>query len=279
MSHTARSVDRRLCPHNPMRYLDVQDRQQVWRSLHLTALNTWSRPHSGQLATLVFGDANEHSYSQIDFVMIRSHHVTDQAKTSHVLADFPVAGWRDGTRHCPVFALLPTPRACWSTKARSTQAVQIDREWLLRDLRLAEPTLTLQALQAEVEANLTQPIETFNQVLLRAGERRYPLRRAPANRDPGEQCEEMWGLFREMRQQRLGVVTAWQQWARFIQAHRIHKARSQERSKQRRISLLEQAQQAGDRGDAHGLSKVVKQLAPKAPRIRKLQLRRNDLGR
>ena len=46
------------------------------------------------------------------------------------------------------------------------------------------------------------------------------------------------------------------------------KARSKERSKQRRINLLDQAQQAANRGDAHGL------WAPKAPRG-KLQLRRN----
>ena len=87
----------------------------------------------------------------------------------------------------------------------------------------------------------------------------------------------MWRIFREMRAHQFsmqGVVTAWKQWTRFSQAHRLHETRSKERSKQRKLDLLAQAQQAADRGDAHGLWRTIKQLAPRAPR-RKLQLHKN----
>eukprot|EP00439_Symbiodinium_sp_Y106_P022897 s2239_g2.t2 len=168
-----------IVPHNQLYYLDVQDHQQVWRSLHLTALNTWSLPQSGQLATFVFGEANAQSYSQIDFVMIRSQHVTNQAKTSHVLADFPVAAWRGGTKHCPVFAWIPVPRSKWRQSLKQQPVVQIDREQLVRDLRCTEAPPTLQALRREVADQLHLPLESFNQVLLQAGERHYPLRRQP----------------------------------------------------------------------------------------------------
>ena len=267
-----------VVPHNPLYYPDVQDHQHVWRSLHLTALNTWSRPQHGQLATFIFGEANDQSYSQIDFVMIRSHHITDQARTSQVVADFPVAAWRGGTKHCPVLALVPVPRVLWKPQQHQTKPAQIDRDSLLRDLRQQEPSQALQALRTEVDAHMHQPLDTFNQVLLQAGEKLSTSAQALTQSEALANCaRDMWRLFRGMRRHRFtmqGVITAWRQWAQFTQAHRIHKARSKERSKQRRINLLDQGQQAANRGDAHGLWATVRQLAPKAPR-RKLQLRRN----
>ena len=70
-----------------------------------------------------------------------------------------------------------------------------------------------------------------------------------------------------------GVITAWRQWTEFIRAHRIYKERAKQTSKQRKLDLLRQAQQAADKGNAHELWKTARTLAPKAPRKR-LQLRR-----
>ena len=77
--------------------------------------------------------------------------------------------------------------------------------------------------------------------------------------------------MRAQRRTAKGMLTAWQLWVRFQQAHRIHKQRSRRRTKDRRDELLVQAQQAADQGNTYGLWRIVKQLAPKAPRKR-LQL-------
>ena len=68
-----------------------------------------------------------------------------------------------------------------------------------------------------------------------------------------------------------GVMTAWRLWVQFQRAHSIHKQRSKERVRRKRDDLLEQANAAAWKGNLFGLWKVVKQLAPKAPRKR-LQL-------
>ena len=209
-----------VVPHNPLYYPDVQDHQHVWRSLHLTALNTWSRPQHGQLATFIFGEANDQSCSQIDFVMIRSHHITDQARTSQVVADVPVAAWRGGTKHCPVLALVPVPRVLWKPQQHQTKPAQIDRDSLLRDLRQQEPSQALQALRTEDICishwtpstrffyNRRETLSTSAQALTQS--------EALAN------CaRDMWRLFRGMRRHRFtmqGVITAWRKWAQFTQA-------------------------------------------------------------
>ena len=60
--HTCGQV---VVQHNPLHYVDLQDHQQVWRTLHLTALNTWQRPQHGQVATFLLGEhesaASEHA--------------------------------------------------------------------------------------------------------------------------------------------------------------------------------------------------------------------------
>ena len=79
------------------------------------------------------------------------------------------------------------------------------------------------------------------------------------------------GQYRRTAQ---GIVSAWKVWVQFQKAHRIHKQRSKQRTKQKRDDLLEQAQQSARAGNLCGLWKVVKQLAPKAPR-RRLQLHKD----
>ena len=87
----------------------------------------------------------------------------------------------------------------------------------------------------------------------------------------------MWQLFRQMRSQRFtaqGILQAWQLWVRFSQAHRLHKQRSQTRSKVRKAELLQEAQTAAARGNSHAMWQVVKKLAPKS-KSKKVQLYKN----
>ena len=154
--------------------------QQVWRTLHLTALNTWIQPQHGQLATFVFEGTEHQPQSQIDFIMIRSHHCTARSKQAGIIADFPVAAWRNGAKHYPVRAEVPLPRPQWISRPAQTKPVSIDQDRLLQELRADPPPPALQALRCEVQQKLqcsSQPIEDSNLILTEVAQTYYP---APA---------------------------------------------------------------------------------------------------
>ena len=122
-------------PPNPLHYTDYSDHQQVWRTLHLTALNTWTRPQHGQVATFVFEGTEQPIQSQIDFIMIRSHHCTQRSKKAGIIEAFPVAGWRTEAKHFPVRAEVPLPRPHWTPRPQTEKPVHIDQDKLINDLR------------------------------------------------------------------------------------------------------------------------------------------------
>eukprot|EP00439_Symbiodinium_sp_Y106_P065329 s1190_g10.t1 len=258
-------------PPNPMYYADHSDHQQVWRTLHLTALNTWIQPQHGQLATFVFEGTEHQPQSPIDFIMIRSHHCTARSKQAGIIADFPVAAWRSGAKHYPVCAEVPLPRPRWNRRPAPEKPVRIDQDRLIQELRADPPPPALQALRNEVQQNplcSSQPIEDSNLILTEAAQKYYPAT-APATSTASQPealancAREMWRLFRLMRAQRFsasGVITAWRTWTQYMQAHRIHKARAKERSKSRKRDLLQQAQAAATKHDARELYKIIKQL-------------------
>ena len=127
-------------PPNPLHYTDHQDHQQVWRALHLTALNTWIRPQHGQVATFMFEGTEHQPQSQIDFVIIRSHHCATRSKQAGIIESFPGAAWRSGAKHFPVRAEVPLPRPQWTHRPAAEKPVQIDQERLIQDLRSTEPS-------------------------------------------------------------------------------------------------------------------------------------------
>ena len=265
-------------PYSPLHYVDCQDHQHVWQTLHLTALNTWHRPTHGQVATFSLGDHTATFRAQIDFIMIRAQHVTALSKQACIVADFPVAGWRGGPRHFPVLADVPVPRPKWSQGTqRSVQpTVQIDGEKIIADLRSPIITPAMASLRQEVQAHLTEHIDSYDELLVQAAHKYYPLKRPtqPVLNEAealANDARRLWSMFRSMRAHRHSIPG--RQWAEFSRAHRIYKARAKQRSKQRKTDLLCQAQQAADKGNAHELWKTVKLLAPKAPK-KGLQLHR-----
>ena len=270
-------------PFDDKRYMDLQDHQHVWRALFLTALNTWQQPSHGQVATFAMGESETAARSQIDFIMIKAQHVTMRAKQASIIADYPVAAWRGGPRHYPVLAMVPIPKPPWNHKVQAQASpVHIDREQLIGDSRMEHPPPRLENLRADISANLNLPVDSYNTVLMQAAQKHYPLKKndmqAPTPSEELANCaKRMWSLFRQMRSHRFtlpGILTAWKQWTQFQQAHRINKERSKQRSKQRKIDLLQQAQQAADQGNVHELWKTIRRLAPKAPRKR-LQLHKD----
>ncbi|CAE7523074.1 MCAT, partial [Symbiodinium sp. CCMP2456] len=81
-----------------------------------------------------------------------------------------------------------------------------------------------------------------------------PAAQVEATQELANCARQMWALFRDMRSHSFtaaGVFEAWQQWAKFTQAHREHKQRSKNRSKAWKLELLQQAQQAAKVGDMH----------------------------
>ena len=264
-----------VLPHNVLHYKDFKDHQNVVDSLHLSVLNSWCRPQHGQLATFTFGKLA----SQIDYLMMRQQQTTQEARRAQVIANFPVAAWREGANHHPIEAFIQAPRNTRQLHARQEHFTAcFHQDLLMQDLRADAPSQALQAMRQEA-ANSIRNEDDANTVLPQAARKHYPP--PPRTSHPPDQPEalancakHMWAIFRQMRAQRRtakGMLTAWQLWVRFQQAHRIHKQRSRRRTKDRRDELLVQAQQAADQGNTYGLWRIVKQLAPKAPRKR-LQL-------
>ena len=111
----------------------------------------------------------------------------------------------------------------------------------MQDLRADAPSQALQAMRHEA-ANSIRNEDDANTVLLQVARKHYPP--PPRTSHPPDQPEalancakHMWAIFRQMKAQRRtakGMLTAWQLWVRFQQAHRIHKQRSRRRTKDRR---------------------------------------------
>ncbi|CAE6969563.1 unnamed protein product, partial [Symbiodinium sp. CCMP2456] len=264
--------------HNLSHYRDYQDMQNVLRTLHLCVLNTWCRPQHGQLATFTFGKIA----SQIDFLVVRQQHADARAKKAQILDRFPVGAWREGANHHPVVATITLPKHVYRASPSAGVVPQFDQESLARDLRASHTPEALTALRHAV-ASTIQGVQNAHACMLQAAAAHYPVpekvqRRPDQPEDLANSAKHMWGMFRQMRQQRRtmqGIVTAWRIWQQFQQAHRIHKHRSRQRLKQRRDDLIQQAHDSAVTGNLFGLWRVVKQLAPKAPRKR-LQLHRDN---
>ncbi|CAE7400543.1 unnamed protein product [Symbiodinium sp. CCMP2456] len=200
--------------------------------------------------------------SQIDFVFVRAQHATSRSKQASALVDYPVASWRGGPRHYPIQAEIPVPRPKWNTSAQAPVTTHVDREQMIQDLRSTTTTMAMHNYRQDVQARLPAPLDDPQ---------------ANSQSEELANCARtMWGLFRKMRAHRYGmpgIINAWRQWTEFSRAHRVHKARSKQRSKQRKQDLLQQAQTAAAQGNMHEMWKLIRQLAPKAPKKR-LQLHR-----
>ncbi|CAE7660156.1 MCAT [Symbiodinium sp. CCMP2592] len=245
----------------------------------LVILNTWTAPTSTHsLATFTFGKLK----SQIDFVMVRQNMATAGAKKAGVIHNFPVASWREGANHHAVEALIPMPRPHWMSKPKAAMVPPIDIKQMIADLRSKAGTPALEALRTEVACTLTPDLTDMDKVVMRMAAKHYPQPEKP--QQPPTQPEElansarhMWQLHKRMKAQPYtarGIVEAWKLWTQFSRAHRIHKQRAKVRSKVRRDELLEQAEQAAEKGNAHEMWSVVKRLAPKS-RPKKVQLYRH----
>ena len=245
----------------------------------LCVLNSWTKPTNQRLATFTFGRLE----SQIDFVITKQAQANQVARKAGVMTEFPVACWRDSNSaaHHPVFAFITLPFRLWRPPEQHKQ-LRVDNEAVIRDLRSEHPSPAMQALKERARCHGCTTLAQLDAYMLQAAAELYP--RTRPGRVEGDQplqlancAREMWGLFRKMKKHKFsakGVFEAWKDWALFQRAHRLHKTRSQERSKLRRNELLDQAQTAAQSGDMHAIWATVKALAPKT-KPRKLQLHKD----
>ncbi|CAE7356543.1 unnamed protein product [Symbiodinium sp. CCMP2456] len=187
-----------VLPHNPIRYKDYRDHENVVQTLNLVALNTWCKPRHGQLATFTFGSLA----SQIDYLMVRSRQANSEARRAQVIDQFPVAAWREGANHHPVEARIPVPRLVPKPRLPQASVVRFGQDALPRDAQQAEATPSLTALRQEVSARLRE-IGDANEVLIQAANKHYPLPpRPPRQPDQPEalanSAKHMWALHRAM---------------------------------------------------------------------------------
>ena len=90
---------------------DYKDFLHICEALSLIILNTWNNPKHGQIATFKFGQLS----SQIDYIIVRRPQASNTARRAAVMADYPVAQWREGANHYPVMAYVPVPKRPWKT--------------------------------------------------------------------------------------------------------------------------------------------------------------------
>ena len=152
---------------------DYRDFLHICEALSLSLLNTWAKPPNGQLATFSFGALA----SQIDYIIVRRHQATPEAKQASVITDFPVAGWREGAKHYPVIASVPVPKHRWPPRGAAT-AQRPDLDAVLEDLRLRDPPDRLQLLRSEVTSSL-KASDDFDRVMMQAALHHYPPRPRP----------------------------------------------------------------------------------------------------
>ena len=89
-------------PHKPrFATADVTTLPKLCRPRGLTALNTWASGHRGTYSK---------SYeSQIDFILVRLQDARRNSKAATSDRNFPVATYREGSRHFPVRSQLFIP--------------------------------------------------------------------------------------------------------------------------------------------------------------------------
>ena len=179
------------------------------------------------------------------YIMMRQKQVTPEAREAQVLANFPVAAWREGASHHPIEAYILAPRTARHLHTQRDQHhTGFDRDALMQDLRTETPSPVLQAPRLEAAQNIIDE-NNANEVLLQAAQRHYPppLRQShpPDQPEALANCaKHMWAIFRQMKAQSRtaqGTLIAWGLWVRFQQAHGIHKQRSRRRNKEKRDDL------------------------------------------
>ena len=97
----------------------VRPLQNLLEDHQLTALNTWA---AGRPATHLQGN----SVSQIDFALGRIGQASGQSKSCKPARSFPVASWREGSKHLPLTGWIRHERSYTAGRSKPYDAKSMD---------------------------------------------------------------------------------------------------------------------------------------------------------
>ena len=253
---------------------DVTDLRDLLVTHDLCACNTLRTDVAR--ATFRSGDYQ----SQLDFVFLCRSHASAISRRSRALHSVPVGRWRSGAFHYPVLTEVPChwkPRYKSDIRAKARPSIDIGAlakaSMMQGDPRIAElQEFAVSHVQSDPDL-LT--LDTALTRKVRSNQGSGPWQDALISHG----SKQMRHVYRTMRgQQRTirGLVEAWRCWVQGQRWQVRCKQRSREVRRERRLQLLQEAQQAADTHDAWTLYRIVRKLAPKQ-RGHRFQLRRGCL--
>ena len=258
---------------------DSSDFVSVLHDFDLLAVNTFGK--RSNYTHILDGHAQKFR-SFLDYVLVRRKGTTLRA-TFKILADFPVARWRGGGRHLPVTMQLHFRRFQFA----QSRPNRLWPQWKCRLLgeRIAHRGPDTQAYIAEVTDSLKalcsfSPSQV-NQVLLDAGQRHFHISRPSSLTPPWQDAQhigtirDMWTQYKLAQRQfqycASGLRACFRSWryhTRFQAMHRTVRRNSRLLRRRRFDELLHQAEAKDYHGRVDCLFALLRQHAPKQPRVR-----------
>ena len=261
---------------------DQEDLQALILGLDLCALNTFPSPHPPH--TYMWGTQRSH----IDFLLIRREMADGLSRQSYAMHDHPLGAWRGGARHFMVFAQIPIHWRPWSGQHRQSSAPVVDRH-AIADALSGKADPRIQAFRQDLQLALHPApvdISSLHDTVYSLAVRHFPKQapvRGPRPWQDGtlqQYASRMWGHLRSLRRwaarpgasfSAQAMFHCWRHCILYLRMHRRAQLQGKELRKQRRLTLLKEADQAIQQGHSRLFYQLVNKLAPKG-RFRKFQL-------
>ncbi|CAE7501950.1 pol, partial [Symbiodinium natans] len=241
---------------------DVRSLPELCRSCGLTALNTWASSHKSTYAN------SDGTYeSQIDFLLVRLQDARRRSKEASSDKNFPVAAYRDGSKHFPVRAkLFVPPYSPPPSKPKPFDATALDASFRRKDedWQAYSKHLTAEVVKSVAEQNSWQSID---RTMVRVTAEQFPPpRKAQPVAGPIQQA--YWTKVRQIQEHKRsgnGQSPECQQLISDIKTEaQSFKKLQKQRKLEKQERLLLQAQE-DKRQQSHKLSQALRKLAPWKP--------------
>ena len=252
----------------------TKDLQGLLEKHKLVAANTWSvrKP-----ATHVQGN----SISQIDFALLRQSQARGPGKSCSPCRHFPVAIWREGSRHYPLLGGLVHSRSYSAQPVKTYDQASMEACY-----RAEHDSVNNYARMVDTDLEGAEPSwELLRQTMEKAMQLEFPKKRTDHHRF----SEGLWDYRRTLRDVLLAIADlhrqlkqriVWRTWAvvaRQSAAARHAKRRKFEQRQQLIDEQLAQAEAKSSKDGSHSLYKVIRSFKTGKPHERVLL--RDEQGR
>ena len=255
----------------------TKDLQGLLEKHKLVAANTWSvrKP-----ATHVQGN----SVSQIDFALLRQTQARGPGKSCSPCRQFPVAIWREGSRHYPLIGGIAHSRRYSAQPVKNYDQSAMEYCYRMDPDSLSNYTRTVDLALEGAEPSWA----LLRQAMEQAMQREFPKTR----NEPRRSTDELWTYRRILRSlpevllaladlhRQLKQRMVWRTWAAIARqsaAARHAKRRKFEQRQQLIDEQLAQAEAKSSKDGSHSLYKVIRSFKTGKPNER-VQLR-DEQGR